>query len=248
VEEALEGAEGTYGIVIRNLKTSEAYYAKEHKVFDTASLYKLWVMATVYDQIQNGQLQKDHVLSQYVATLNAKFYIDPLYAELTEGAVTFTVQEALTQMITISDNYAALLLMGKVKLSSVAALLKDNGFSESAVGTTVDAPKATPYDIALFLEKLYKGELANNQYTIEMLNLLKNQQLNGGLPKYLPDTAIVAHKTGEIDAYKHDAGIVFSANGDYILVIMSESEFPLDAQERIALVSKEVFDYFHDGL
>ena len=247
VEEALEGAEGTYGIVIQNLKTGEAYHANEHRVFDAGSLYKLWVMATVYNQIQNGQLQKDQVLSQNVATLNEEFYIDSDYAELTTGAVTLTVQETLTQMITISHNYAALLLMEKVKLSSVTAFLEDNGFSESAMGTIDESPKTTPSDIALFLEKLYNGELANNQSTREMLNLLKDQQLNGGLPKYLPEEVAVAHKTGEIDFYKHDAGIVFSGGGDYIIVVMSESDFPLAAQERIALVSKEVFDYFRSN-
>jgi len=120
VGDVLEGTEGTYGIVIQHLKTGEVYYANEHRAFDAVSLYKLWVMATVYNQIQNGQLQKDQVLSQSVATL---------------GTATFTIQEALTQMITISHNYAALLLMEKIKLSSVAAFLKDNGFIESAVGT-----------------------------------------------------------------------------------------------------------------
>lgn len=244
VDEALAGTTGTYGIAIKNLKTGEAYYANEHRVFNAGSLYKLWVMATVYHQTQSGQLPEDQVLSQSAATLNEKFYIDPYYAELTEGTVTFTVQEALTQMITISHNYAALLLMEKVKLSSVTAFLKDNGFVESVVGTANEPPKTTPYETALFFEKLYQGELANDRYTNEMLDLLKNQQLNGGLPRYLPDEAVVAHKTGEIDLYKHDAGIVFSDNGDYIIVVMSESDFPAGAQERIALISKGVFDYF----
>ncbi len=244
VDKALEGTKGTYGIVIQNLKTNEIYYANEHKVFDTGSLYKLWVMATVYNQIQNGQLQEDQVLSQDIATLNRKFYIDPEVAEQTEGTITFTVHDALNQMITISHNYAALLLTEKIRLSSVATFLKENDFIESTVGIDGSTPTATPFDIALFLEKLYKDELANQQYTNEMINLLKNQQLNDGLPKYLPDKSKIANKTGEIDFLKHDAGIVFTDKGDYIIVVMSESNSPPGAQERIALVSKGVFNYF----
>lgn len=246
VENALVGTKGTYGIVIKNLKTGETYYSNEHKVFVTGSLYKLWVMATVYEQIQNGQLTEDQVLSEDVATLNQKFNIDPDLAEQTEGTVTFSVHDALKQMITISHNYAALLLTEKIKLSSVATFLKENGFTESIVGTNGDSPTATASDIALFLEKLHNGELANQQYTDEMINLLKNQQLNDGLPKYLPDKSIVANKTGEIDLFKHDAGIVFTDKGDYIIVMMSESDAPPAAQERIALVSKAVFDYFEN--
>jgi beta-lactamase class A len=77
-----------------------------------------------------------------------------------------------------------------------------------------------------------------------MIDLLKSQELNDGLPKYIPETVEVAHKTGDIGLYKHDAGIVYTDAGTYIIVVMSETNVPLGAQERIALVSKGVFDYF----
>lgn len=244
VDDALEGTRGTYGIVIKNLKTGQSFYSDENRVFETGSLYKLWIMAVVLQQIQNGQLKEDQVLSEDAAVLNQKFNMDPDLVEQTEGTVTFTVHDALNQMITVSHNYAALLLTEKIRLSTVATFLKENGFSESVVGTNGDFPTTTPADIALFFEKLYKGELANEQYTQEMINLLKSQKLNDGLPKYLPDKSKVASKTGEIDLFKHDAGIVFTSYGDYIIVIMSESNSPPGAQERIALVSKGVFEYF----
>lgn len=244
LEKAMQDTKGTYGIVIKNLKSGKFYFANEHKIFEAGSLYKLWIMATVYQQIQSGQLTKDQVLTKDIATLNQIFYIDPDLAEQTQGTITLTVQSALTQMITISHNYAALLLTEKIKLSSVATFLKENGFTQSTVGTEGDAPTVTPYDIFLFLEKLYKGELAGEQYTKDMIDLLRKQKLNDGLPKYLPNTLQVAHKTGEIGWFKHDAGIVFTDKGDYIIIVMSESESPAGAQERIALLSKAVFDYF----
>jgi beta-lactamase class A len=244
VDKALDGTTGTYAVAIKNLKTKESYYSDEHRIFDTGSLYKLWIMALVYEQIQNGQLKRDQVLSQDVVTLNKKFSIDPEFAELTEGSVTFTVGEALNQMITISHNYAALLLTEKIRLTTVADFLKSNNLYESAVGISGGVPTSTAYDIGLFLEKLYSGEFANQQYTDEMISLLKKQQLNDGLPKLLSVKSEVAHKTGEIDGFKHDAGIVFTDFGDYIIVVMSESDYPLGAQERIASISKGVFDYF----
>ncbi|MCX6791575.1 MAG: class A beta-lactamase-related serine hydrolase [Candidatus Gottesmanbacteria bacterium] len=244
VDNALTGTTGTYGIVIRSLKTGETFCMNEHKVFDPASLYKLWVMVTVYEQIQNGQLQENQILSQDVSTLNKEFLVATDSAERTEGTITFTVHDALTQMITISDNYAALLLSEKIRLSSVATFLRENGLSESTVGTDGGSPTVTPSDIALFFEKLYQGQLANQHHTDEMINLLKNQKLNEGIPKYLPDQSEVAHKTGEIDAFKHDAGIVYTDSNEYIIIVMSDSDNPPGAQERIALISKAVFDYF----
>lgn len=250
VENSLLETKGTYGIVIKNLKTGESYISNEHRVFDAASLYKLWVMAVVYQQIQSGKLMPDQVLSEDIAVLNKDFSIDPDKAELTDGVVTLTVDSALVQMITISHNYAALLLAKQVRLAKIEAFLKENGFKESKVGTSGALPKVTPFDIALFLEKLYKGELADQEHSQKMIELLKNQKISDGLPNYLPDeqsterSVAVAHKTGDIEGFKHDAGIVFTGKGDYIIVIMSESASPTGAQERIAILSKAVYEYF----
>lgn len=244
VENSLKEASGTYGVAILNLKTGKSLYINEHKSFETGSLYKLWVMAVSFRQIQEGKLSEDEALIGDIASLNEKFNIASDSAEFTQGKISLTVKSAIQQMITISHNYAALMLTEKIKLSSVAAFLKENGFSESAIGTGGDSPESTASDIALFYEKLYKGQLANEQYTLEMINLLKNQQLDEGLPKYLPAGVKTAHKTGEIGWFKHDAGIIFTEKGDYILAVMSESKSPAGAQEKIAEISKSVYDYF----
>lgn len=241
VENALSGSRGTYGIVVLNLKTKETYYSNENKIFEPGSLYKIWIMAEAFAQIEKGELQEDEVLSQDVSVLNGEFGISSDGAELTEGTVTLSVKDALEQMIVISHNYAALLLSEKTKLSTVGLFLKEHGLNQSNLG---EPPETTPLDTALFFEKLYKGELGSRDNTDKMLALLKRQQLNDGLPKYLPQNVEVAHKTGDIGWFKHDAGIVYTPNGDYIIVIFSESNFPEGAQERIAEISKAVYKYF----
>lgn len=244
VEKALIGTKGTYGITIKNLKTGESYYANEHKSFKAGSLYKLWIMVVVFNKIQDGSITEDQVLSQSVSILNNKFSIDPSLAELKKGRVTLSVNDALQQMITISHNYAALLLVEKIKLSTVAAYLEENGFYDSKVGTDGAEPVTNPFDMALFFEKLYQGELANQEKTGKMLDLLLKQQNKNKLPKYLPSDVTVAHKTGELGWFSHDAGIVYSPKGDYIIVVLSESESPAGAEDRIAELSKAVYEYF----
>lgn len=244
IQKVLEGATGTYGVVVKNLKNGDSFFLNEHKVYEPGSLYKVWIMAEAFREIQNGKLKEDETLSQDIAVLNQKFEIDPELAELKEGTISLSVRDALNQMITISHNYAALLLTERIKLINVDYFLKENGFNESIVGINGGSPQTTPYDISLFFEKLYKGELANKEYTDKMLSLLTEQTFNNKIPKYLPKNTVVAHKTGEIDYLSHDAGIVFGENGDYIIVVLSESDFPPGAEERIADISKAVFDYF----
>ena len=246
VSAALDGSHGSYGIFIKNLKTGESYTQNENQTFESGSLYKLWVMAVVYEQLKQGQLKDDQVLSQDAATLNKEFDIDPGSAEQTSGTITYSVDDALTKMITISDNYAAMLLTEKVKLSSVAKFLQVYGFNRSLVGTNGQTPVTTASDIALFYQKLYSGELADPTYTQKMLDLLKNQALNEKIPQYLPNNVDIAHKTGELDDDSHDAGIVYGPSGDYIIVVLSESDDPQLANERIAEISKNVYNYFND--
>ncbi len=241
VNGALAGTTGTYGVVIKNLKTNETYYRNEHRSFEAASLYKLWVMATVIDRIEHGQLTLSQQLRQDVAVLNEKFNISSESAELTVGTVSFSVADALDRMITVSHNYAALLLSERVKLSAVRQWLADHAFTESVVG---EPPTTTPYDIALFFEKLYNGKLAGETQTKQMIDMLKRQTLNNKLPKDLPPEVPIAHKTGELGLFTHDAGIVYGPKSDYIIVILSESTFPSGAEDRIAGVSKAVYEYF----
>lgn len=241
IEKELIGTKGTYGIVVKNLKTGESYNRNEHRKFEPASIYKIWIMATVYDQIKNGTLTEDEVLQDDVVAINQRFQIATEDAELKSGIVKFTVKEALEQMITNSHNYASLLLSTRIRLSNVKSFLFDHGLNESLTG---QPPQTTPSDVALFFEKLYNGELNHSFYTQEMIALLKRQNLNNVLPKYLPDEVGIAHKTGELNRFAHDAGIFYEENGDYIMAGFSESDFYPDAEDRLAKVSRAVYEYF----
>lgn len=244
IQSNLVGEKGNYSIAIKNLKTGEKYYFNEHHKYESASLYKLWIMATAFQQIQNGVLDDDKTLTDDIPALNKKFNISSESAELSDGTISFTVASALGQMITISHNYAALLLTEKVRLSNVKKFLEENGFNESKVDLDGSPPQTTAADIALFFEELYKGQLTDIADTEKMLSLLKAQKLNKKLPKYLPQDIVIAHKTGELDTYSHDAGIVYTPKGDYVIAILTDSNYPPEAEDRIGKISKAVYEYF----
>lgn len=242
VKKGLEGTTGDYAFYIKNLSSGEEYSLNQDKQYESGSLYKLWVMAVVFEKIKNGQLKEDDVLSDSVESLNKKFDLEEGFLEMPEDArLTILVKDAVFQMITISHNYSALLLLDKVGAANVSKFLSKQGFLNS---TIMNEPKTTAYNVALFFEKLYKGEIIDKEYSEKMLDILKKQTLNSGIPKYLPKGVEVAHKTGDLGWFKHGGGIVFSDKGDFIIVALSESEFPEGAMERIADVSKAVYDYF----
>lgn len=242
VEDELQGTTGIYGIAIKRLNDGKEYELDSHHVFNSASLYKLWVMGAVYEKINDGKLQLDDPLVGDIADLNDTFNLASGEAELNEGKLSLTVSQALTRMITFSDNYSALLLTTKVKISGLKAFLTKYNLTESKVGSSL--PQTTPHDVMSFYEMLYRGEIVNKFYSDEMISLLKKQQLNDRIPKYIPDSIPVAHKTGELDRVKHDAGIVFAPSGDYIEVVMTDSSDPAAAAEITANLSKNFYNYF----
>jgi beta-lactamase class A len=244
VQNDLKNSKGTYAVSIKNLKTGERYYYNEHQEFESASLYKLWIMAETYKQIEEGSFSEDKILSNSIENLNNDFQISSDSAELTDGNLTFPVSSLLNNMITYSDNYSAYLLIENVKIVNIQNFLDENGLTESKFITNDGNPTSTASDIESFFEKLYNGELANITYSKEMIDLLKKQQLNEKLPNLLPKDLVIAHKTGELGSFSHDAGIVYAKNGDYVIVVMSNTDDASTANDVIAQISKGIYDYF----
>lgn len=251
--ENLLNNEGEYAVVIKNLKTGESYLFNGTKKFDSASLYKLWVMVVAFQKIDEGTLKKTDLLSAPIEKLDETLSTttptptpenqSPTPVPTEVKMITMNVEEAIEKMITISDNYAALLVASRSGTRNIFSFLKDNGFSNSTYNLP---PVTTAKDIAVFYEKLYRGEFVNKKTSDEMIEILKKQELNDRIPKYLPEGTVVAHKTGELFKSKHDSGIVFSKKGDYIIVVMSETKDARKATENIAIFSKKIYDYFNN--
>lgn len=238
IEKRLQGEEGTYGLVIKNLKTQETYVFNEQTEFTAASLYKLWVMAVAFEQINQGNLHETDSVSL------SRFQIEEIQGYWQEGITDdayYSVADAIEQMIVVSDNDSAITLYTHIGEDKIEDFLKRFNFTGSGFGSP---PKTTPKDIAAYFEKLYKGLIVNREYSDKMLELLFKQRLNDRIPQLLPGDVRVAHKTGELDTFKHDAGIVEIQDNAYIIVVMTDTPTPQNAVEVTAQISKDVYDYF----
>jgi beta-lactamase class A len=242
VQNQLQDAKGTYAVVIKNMENGISYSYNEHKVFDSASLYKAWVMAVIYEKIEEGKLREDEVLEKDIAELNKEFGIPAEVAEQTAGTTKYTVNDALRKMISISDNYASLLLTDEVTYDGLDFFLIKYGLNESKTGQGEGVPQTSAHDAARFYELLYTGKLANKENTRKMIELLKTNEFKTIIPKYIP--VEVSHKTGALDEFSHDAGIVFTPKTDYVIALLSESGVPPAAEERMARISENTYQYF----
>lgn len=237
---------GKWAIYIKDLNNQNTYEANSAEVFGAASVYKLAVMYAAYDAINEGKLKKSDVLSSAKSSLDQEIAgiqnpASPTQTLNPSDTVSYTVERALNLMITISDNYSALLLAERLGWTNMDKFMEEMGFSEINLAGA-NSLNITARSTGALLEKIYKKEAVSKKYSEEMINLLMNQKVNDRIPKYLPTDIKVAHKTGELETIRNDAGIVFGKKGDYIFVFLSDTKNPLDAAETIATLSKQIFE------
>ena len=102
----------------------------------------------------------------------------------------------------------------------------------------------TAREMGELLDKIYTGELVSKRASGEMLAILRNQQIADRIPKYLPKELVIAHKTGLMRNSCHDAGIVFTQNGDFIVVVLTEKIRAKTAKKLIAGIAYKAYSVY----
>lgn len=196
----------------------------------TASVYKLFVAYAVLHSIEQGSLA--------------------LTTTLSSGQ---TVQTALSQMITRSDNASAEALGFKVGWTNINTLAASIGATHTNInnyaadGSYTSASKiSTAHDVAALLSRLQAGTLVSASHTQLLLGLMKSQVWRERIPAGVPASIVVADKLGWLTTaegdgqnVQNDAAIVYGPTKTYILVVMTTSATP----QPLASLSSAVYAY-----
>ncbi|PSR31588.1 MAG: hypothetical protein C7B46_16760 [Sulfobacillus benefaciens] len=231
----LDAAPGRYGVFALNLVNGKSVSYHEKDVFPSASTIKVPIMIEVFRRVEEDHLSLDSLL-----TLRAEDQVggSGILFDLTPGSA-YSLRDLTTLMITVSDNTATNLLIDYLGVDAVNATMRRLGAHDTVLErrlqrVPVERPtvnRTTPYDLALMMERLAKGECVSLAVSERMVSLLK--QCQGPISitalearSYFcgqPPTVTVAHKTGSLSNANHDAGIVYSHDGlAYVAAIMSE--------------------------
>ncbi|MCM8791714.1 MAG: class A beta-lactamase-related serine hydrolase, partial [Candidatus Omnitrophica bacterium] len=102
-------------------------------------------------------------------------------------------------------------------------------------------------DIAYILEKIYKKELINKDISEKCLAFLKKQKIRDRIPKMLPSYISVAHKTGLENGGCHDAGIIFTKEGDFLICVLTQHNFKTNhsAKKFISKIAQKLYFAFN---
>jgi hypothetical protein len=79
--------------------------------------------------------------------------------------------------------------------------------------------RASPKQIAQLVEMMERGQLVSKEASADMIGILKRQQLKDGIGRGVPDTIPVASKSGALDRFRADVGIVYTRRGRILMAI-----------------------------
>jgi beta-lactamase class A len=231
------------------------------RVFHAASTMKVPVLVELYRRAEDGELSLDDRLvvhNTFRSIIDrSPFSLDPaddsevgLYDRDGEAV---GLHELAFLAITQSSNLATNLLVdlldpGRIS-SSMAALgcptlvvargVEDDAAFRAGINNTVTAA-----GLAQLLATIARGESAGPDDCQEMLEILRLQAFNEGIPAGLPAGTRIAHKTGSIIGLYHDAALVeLGDDRDYVLVVLTEGlDETTDAPNLVAAIASIAHD------
>jgi beta-lactamase class A len=186
---------GTFGVAVKDLSTGRTAFVNPDEVFETASLYKLYVMVELYRQDRSGRVSLDR---------------EP------------ELRSELESMITVSDNDAAEALWERLGIVNINATMRDMGLPNSQVAFV---STTTPREMSELLERIAMLRAVDAEASAAMLRVMGRQQINDRIPSLLPDGLFIAHKTGDLDTMSHDAGIVYAPSGPFVVVALCKDSY-----------------------
>ncbi len=212
-------------VYAKNLKTGE-FINLSTATHRSASIIKLYIAGTVYENmdrlVRAGNSESD-------------------------------IEEKVKNMITISDNDSANELVRMLGLSDaekgmeyVNEYISSLGYTESSMGRLMldFASEHENYvevtEIGDYLGKLYNGEVKGAD---KIVQYMKQQERLSKIPSGVPDVAVVANKTGELEDVEHDVAIIYGEDADYILcVLLSQLSSNQSGVETISSISGLIYD------
>jgi len=244
---------GVLGIAIEDLSNGHVLLLNADETFPTASTIKIAILAELYRQSQQGKVALTDTYTLQQADLVGGSGISNA---LTPGTTKLTLRDVATLMISVSDNSMTNVLIERVGLDNVNALLDSLQLTHTRLRRKMMDIRAaaegrenvaTPRELMLLLEALYRGKVLNKQLTDDFFNLLGTPK-SSYIPRELPEDLRIANKPGELEGVRNDCGLIFTGSRPYILCAMStylrNERAAGDAISRISGEAYRMFDRF----
>ncbi|MEP6671802.1 MAG: serine hydrolase [Chthoniobacter sp.] len=257
-----ESGSTAIGVHVFDFESDRTFSHHGARWFHAASTMKVAVLVALFHAANTGRVRLEdrlHVRNRFRSIADRSIFRvqrdrDADAAVHRRVGRSMKLIELAEPMITRSSNLATNLLLEFLTPDFVQSTLdaaaiegvrvvrgvEDNVSFERGLNNTITAAGLVALFRLLRDDRLF-AEPARRQ----MLDILFAQEFNSMIPSLLPDSAPVAHKTGEISTCTHDAGLVLlPGRRPYALAILTEHPPGLDdTQKTVAKISRMVYEF-----
>ncbi len=253
IENLTKDLRGNYGVYVYQLDGKNEYGIHQGEIFPAASLMKLPVMLTLYQEAQlrraagiasgdarqgsAGQASVDFLETKYKLTEKDKINGAGILQGKPVGSI-YTYRQLAEFMGQYSDNTANDVLIRILGADKIQQTIDKLGMRK----TSLKKYETTPEDVGMFFRQLYQGGVVNKENQDEILRFLSKTAFEEWMPAGLANDIRVAHKIGKDIGTFSDAGIIF-AQKPFVLVIMSKNAKEKEAQEILPKITKAVWEF-----
>lgn len=250
VENFVKDYSGFVSVYIKDLNNGQTVLINENKKVPAASIIKIPIMSTIYYLNEIGKLSLEEELvykKKHRCSGSGKIKFLPYHTK-------FKLKDLVKLMITESDNIATNIITERVGLVTLNHIFKETfGLKATNMNRYIMDLKlrdkgienyTTAKEIGLMLENIYRGKLVSRNASLEMLKILMKQKATDRIPKYLPKEIVVAHKTGLMRDSCHDAGIVFTNKGNFVIVVLTQKLNTTIAKNVIAEIAYKTYSVY----
>jgi beta-lactamase class A len=221
--------DGVLGVAVLDLTDGQSFLLHPDEVFSQASSIKIAVLAELYRQAQAGSSGKARLTDLYTVRKEDLVQDSDILLGLTPSVTRITNRDLATMMVAVSDNSATNILIDRLGMDHVNELLDSLGLKHTrlrrkmmdlAAARAGRENVATPREMMLLLEALYKGKVLNKAMTEDFLTMLSTHK-ESALLRGLPDGTRAASKPGALEGVRNDSGIIYAQNRPFILCVMT---------------------------
>jgi beta-lactamase class A len=247
IRKILDVLPGKIGVYYKDLRTGNTFSYNENEAFKAASVIKLPILAATLHRIKQGLLRKDDCIrlkaEDKVPSCGALSYM--------HSGLEVTIMDLCHLMIILSDNTATNMLINLLGMDNINSLMSELGLRSTRVNRLlfdVEGRKLgkenyyAPAEIGCLLEQIYTKKLISVDICEDIIEIMKQQQINHKIPYFISDEVEIAHKTGEDDGITHDVGIVYSKN-PFILCFASNNTNVPQTEDALRKIAKQLYDH-----
>lgn len=231
----LESQAGQYSVYYEDLVTGERFGIDENTVLTAASLNKIYIVGNLYNRANKGTIELSDTIVIQPGDIQ-DYGTGSLRYE--EPGNPYTLSYLAKLAMKESDNTAAHVLDIYLDEAKIQNYVNALGLTAtSMVNNTTSAA-----DVGAFFKLMYQGKVTSSAFTKEMFGYMTQTDFEDRIPRNLPKSVIVQHKTGDGVGYIHDGGIIEDGDTKYVLVVLSSNVSDEDkTKQTIGSISKLVY-------